>query len=118
MRYAMVFACLTSFALARAAAQEKPDLTKDGLPRLIKNVRLIVEAPHAPIVLDPALPGKIPLRIFAENFSEQPITLCRPADGSFVVDRDPAYVFRLVDAKGQEVRRNTEPGCAWNNYLK
>jgi len=80
-------------------------------------VRLMLEEPPTPIVLDLALSGKIPIRLCAENLSDKPVIMCRPVDGSYIVNRDPAYAFRLVDGKGHEVRRSTEIECPWLNPL-
>jgi hypothetical protein len=70
------------------------------------------------VVLDRALSGRIPVRLWAENRSDQPVLLCRPVDGSLVVDRDPAYLFRLVDGGGREVPRTDQDGCPWKNLLR
>jgi RNA polymerase sigma factor (sigma-70 family) len=90
---------------------------KNQAPLPAQALRLTLEAPDGPVVLDRALSGRIPIRLSAENLSDQRIIVCQPVDGSLIVKRDPQYIFRLVDEKGREVPRTTQDDCPSKNAL-
>ena len=122
MRYCLILAVLAPLTLpsvqasdVRAQAKEH---AKDKAVQPQQVLRLTLDGPSEPLVLDRALSGQIPIRVWAENLSDKPIIVCRPVDGCMVVDRDPRYTYRLVDAKGREVRPSEDDGCPWKNVLQ
>jgi hypothetical protein len=121
MRYWLTSVVVTSLALATVQAGEGVNQAKEpakekAAPRP-QGLRLSLEGPPGPVVIDRALSGQIPIRVWAENLTDEPIVVCRPVDGCMHVDRDPRFIYRLVDGKGREVRRSTDPGCPWLNPL-
>jgi hypothetical protein len=120
VRYLLTLALLTSLPLATARPAAGPGTLQrppDKPVRPGQVLRLTLEAPAGPLVLDRAISGQIPIRLWAENLSTQPVLVCLPVDGSLVSERDPRYIFRLVDQKGREVPRSTQEACPWQNNL-
>jgi hypothetical protein len=119
MRYWLISLALTSLTLTAVQAgegvNEAKEPAKDKAPR--QALRLTLEAPGGPVVIDKALTGRIPIRVWAENLSDKPIVVCRPVDGCTVAERDPRYIYRLVDGKGREVPRSEDNSCPWLNSL-
>jgi hypothetical protein len=99
----MLAAIIITTAFASEIFGQSGEAPKDKGKKAEPTIRLTLEAPLNPIILDIALSGAIPIRLWAENLSDKPVIVCHPVDGSYLVQRDPAYVFRLVDAKGGEL---------------
>jgi hypothetical protein len=109
---------LTSLTLATVRGGETQEAAPAKADSLAKIIRLTLEPPAGPVVLDRALSGTIPIRLWAENLSKEAVVLCRPVDGSMAGERDPRYVYRLIDGQGREVPRSKGDFCPWQNALQ
>jgi RNA polymerase sigma factor (sigma-70 family) len=117
-------ACLGIGVLAyqARATGEKDTPPEPAAPQQVEDrpkgpLRLTLEGPVRPVLLDRELNGPLPLRLWLENVSGEPLVVCLPVDGSMYLERDPRYVFRLTSRGGRALVPKDPQDCEWHNPL-